>query len=182
MRSYLYILLSSLSLGTPGQPPAGDSPEAGLAPKEGKPAQDRILTADDVTVLEKPARNMMNDFLRNLVDRKFADREPWLESLRTAGDWQRHAESIRKTMASWTGVFPPQTALNARVTGRIEWERYILEKILYESRPGFFVSAHLYLPKGQRSHRPAVLNVIGHSPAGKAAEEVQRRRYINRFA
>lgn len=133
------------------------------------------LTPRDLTVLDKPAGNMMRDYLTALVDEQFARREADLADLKTAGDWRKHAEKIRRAMSVWTGPFPPRTPLNARVTGRIERLEYTLEKILFESRPGFLVSANLYLPKGYEGRRPAVLNVIGHSPAGKATDKVQRR-------
>lgn len=98
-----------------------------------------------------------------------------LSKLHTAEDWKRHADFIRKSLASWTGDFPARNPLNARVTGRIERQDYVMEKILFESRPRFLASANLYLPKGSSKRCPAVLNVIGHSPAGKATDQVQRR-------
>ena len=35
----------------------------------------------------------------------------------------------------------------ARITGRIEADGYVVEKLVYESFPGYFVSALLYKPK-----------------------------------
>ena len=129
----------------------------------------------DLTVLDMPAKNMMKNYLTSLVDEQFAWRNAALSKLHTAEEWTRHAENIRRSMAAWAGDFPERTPLNARVTGRIERQGYVLEKILFESRPGFLVSANLYLPKGAGERCPAVLNVIGHSPAGKATDKVQRR-------
>ena len=136
---------------------------------------DGLMTPQDLIVLDNPATDMMQDYLTALVDEQFAQRDAVLAKLHTAEDWNRHAEYIRKSMAAWTGDFPTRTPLNARVTGRIERQAYVIEKILFESRPDFLVSANLYLPKGDHLRRPAVLNVIGHSPAGKTAEKVQRR-------
>jgi dienelactone hydrolase len=118
---------------------------------------------------------MMRDYLTAIVDEQFTERAALLAGLKTAEDWDRHAEFIKKSMAEWTGPLPKRTTLRARTTGRIERDKYIMEKILFESRPKFLVSANLYLPKGYSIPRPAVLNVIGHSPAGKATEKVQRR-------
>ncbi|MHC4073981.1 MAG: alpha/beta hydrolase family protein, partial [Planctomycetota bacterium] len=133
------------------------------------------LKATDFTVLDRPANTMMSDYLTALVDEQFAKRAMLLADLKSAEDWDRHAAFIRDSMASWTGSFPERTPLRARVTGRSNRDGYTLEKILFESRPRFFVSANLYLPKNHSGPCPAVLNVIGHSPAGKATEKVQRR-------
>ncbi|MHC4166620.1 MAG: hypothetical protein ACYSWQ_06670, partial [Planctomycetota bacterium] len=124
------------------------------------------LKPADFRVLDRPAKTMMSDYLTAMVDEQFAKRAAILASLKTAEDWNRHAAFIRESMAAWTGLLPEPTPLRAR---------YTLEKILFESRPNFLVSANLYLPKGYSGPRPAVLNVIGHSPAGKGTEKVQRR-------
>ena len=136
---------------------------------------EEFLKPADFKVLDRPANTMMNDHLTAIVDEQFAKRAALLAGLKTAEDWDRHAASIRNAMAAWTGPLPERTPLRTRVTGRINRDKYTLEKILFESRPDFLVSANLYLPKGYSGQRPAVLNVIGHSPAGKATEKVQRR-------
>lgn len=133
------------------------------------------LTPEDLTVLEKRQSKMMRNYLTTLIDEQFARRNAVLAKLETAQDWKRHAELIRESMSDWTGPFPPRTPLNVRVTGTIERPEYSMQKMLFESRPGFLVSANLYLPKSHDGRRPAVLNVIGHSPAGKATEKVQKR-------
>ncbi len=148
-----------------------DAREAPSRQPEGR----RPLRPSDLRVLDSPATEMLKDYLTRLVDAQFARRDRLLSKLRTAADWQQRARFILRKMAEWTGPFPPRTPLNARVVGRVERPDFTLEKVLFESRPGFVVSANLYLPKGFEGPRPAVLNVIGHSAAGKATEKVQRR-------
>jgi len=133
------------------------------------------LRAANLTVLDQPADTMMRDYLTNIVDEQFAQRAAILAALKSTEDWERHAAFIRDSMSEWTGLFPERTPLRARITGKINRDRYTLEKIIFESRPNFLVSANLYLPAKHSSPRPAILNVIGHSPEGKAAEKVQRR-------
>jgi hypothetical protein len=132
------------------------------------------LTLEDVTVLKEPADMMMRSYLTNLVDRQFSARESLLASLKSAGDWDMRSQTIRDSMVSWTGPFPERNPLNARITGRIERKEYIVENIIFESRPNFFVSANLYLPKNIFFPRPAVLNVIGHFQEGKTNHIVQK--------
>lgn len=132
------------------------------------------MTVKDITVLDEPADNMMRTYLTNIVDRQFETRDSLLSTFKSARDWDMRATAIRDSMISWTGAFPERTPINARITGRIERDDYIIEKVLFESRPGFFVSANLYLPKHQISPCPAHLNLIGHTALGKADERYQR--------
>ena len=136
---------------------------------------EEFLKTMDLKVLDRPAKTMMSDYLTAIVDEQFVKRAALLAGLKTAEDWDRHAAFVRSSMAEWTGPLPKRTPLNAHVTGRIERDRYTLEKILFESRPDFLVSANLYIPKNYPGPRPAVLNVIGHSAAGKGTDKVQRR-------
>jgi len=134
-----------------------------------------FLRAVDLTVLDRPADTMMRDYLTAMIDEQFAKRAMTLAALKSAEDWDRHAAFIRDSMSAWTGPFPKRTPLQTRITGRITRDGYVLEKVIFESRPNFFVSANLYIPAKRPGPYPAILNVIGHSPAGKATDKVQRR-------
>jgi len=133
------------------------------------------LTQEDFKVLDEPTDEMMADYLTKIVDEQFAARESQLSRLETAADWLGRAGTIRAAMNRWISLPDEKTPLNARVTGRLERDDYAVEKILFESRPQFFVSASLYLPKGVPGPRPAILNVLGHNSAGKMSEAKQRR-------
>ena len=74
-------------------------------------------------------------------------------------DWQRQR---REFFRRQIGTLPKRTPLNAKITGRIEMDGYRIEKILFESQPGFHVTGSLYLPAG-RGPFPAVLHPTGHS-------------------
>src|SRR5438876_8157623 len=59
---------------------------------------------------------------------------------------------------------------------------YRLKKLQIEILPDFWTTAILYEPLGGAGKRPAVLNVNGHDPLGKAAENKQKRciNYVKR--
>src|SRR5687768_12629231 len=101
-----------------------------------------------------------------------AERDERLERLRTRADAERYCRGVRRAIARIFGPFPERTPLNARVTGRIEETAGVIEKIVFESRPGHFVTANLYLPPG-RGPFPAVLGSCGHDHAGKAGPTYQ---------
>ena len=66
------------------------------------------------------------------------------------------------------GGLPERCALNGRVTGRIEKDGYAIEKVLFESRPGFHVTAHLFLPTAAKYAAPFPAVVV---PCGHSSEE-----------
>lgn len=74
--------------------------------------------------------------------------------------------------------------LNVVVTGIVERPRYRIEKLTYESLPGLYVAANLYVPKSQAESSspvsfqyPAILYVCGHSPTQKVHYQAHARRF-----
>jgi dienelactone hydrolase len=55
----------------------------------------------------------------------------------------------------------------------VKRDAYDIEKVIFESRPGFLVTANLYVPKGRKMPLPGVVGSCGHSVNGKAAEAYQ---------
>ena len=75
----------------------------------------------------------------------------------------------RKLWLNMLGGMPEKTPLDPKVTGRIRCDGFTVEKILFQSQPGVYVTGYLYLPDDPRFRAPysAVLAVLGHSDAGK---------------
>ncbi|MSR46192.1 MAG: hypothetical protein EXS13_03860 [Planctomycetes bacterium] len=69
---------------------------------------------------------------------------------------------------------PERTSLRARVVGVLPRKGYRIEKVVYDSRPGFPVSAHLYVPDGAGPF-PVILNPHGHWQHKKLEPVVQQR-------
>jgi dienelactone hydrolase len=55
----------------------------------------------------------------------------------------------------------------------VERDQYRIEKVIFESRPEFFVTANLYVPRGRTFPLPGVVGSCGHSANGKAYEGYQ---------
>ena len=53
-----------------------------------------------------------------------------------------------------------------RITGRIQNESYTIEKVIFESLPGFYITANVYRPN-RAGRYPAVLVPAGHTQEGK---------------
>ena len=93
--------------------------------------------------------------------------------LKTKADAEAYVRDAREKVVTCFGKFPEKTPLNAKVTGKLERDAYTIEKVIFESRPGFFVTANLYLPKGAKGLRPGVVGSCGHSHNGKAEPAYQ---------
>ena len=114
------------------------------------------------------------DYLRQLAARAYQRRNGELEKLTTTGAVRKRQAWARQTFWRLAGGMPERTPLNARVTGSFERPGYRLEKVVYESRPKFFIPANLYTPTTGKPPYPGVLFQMGHSPNGKAYDSYQR--------
>src|SRR5690606_37473182 len=65
------------------------------------------------------------------------------------------------------------TPLNPVITGVVEKEGIRMEKIYFESLPGFYVTSALYLPIGKKGKLPVILYCSGHSPSGFRSRSYQ---------
>ena len=93
--------------------------------------------------------------------------------LKTKEDALKYVETVRSKINAVLGPWPEKTPLNAKITGKVDREDYTIEKVIFESRPNFLVTANLYLPKNRQHPLPAVLGTCGHSANGKASEPYQ---------
>lgn len=94
-------------------------------------------------------------------------------SLASRDDAEAYVREVREKIQKCFGQWPDKTPLNSRVTGTIERKAYKIEKVIFESRPGFPVTANLYLPKNRKGPLPGVIGTCGHNANGKAAEPYQ---------
>jgi Acetyl xylan esterase (AXE1) len=88
-------------------------------------------------------------------------------------EWQARAEDIREQVLVSCGLWPmpERTPLQARVFGRIDRDGYSVEKVCFQSLPGFYVGGNLYRPRGRgKGPFPAILNPHGHWKEGRLAD------------
>ena len=138
----------------------------------------QLLAQEELRILPEDfnadkEQQMMRAYLRRLyhepLDRRLAE----LETLETPEQVAAYQARRREILANAFGPMPERTPLNAQVTGKLDGAGFTLEKVIYESRPGFFVTGNLYLPDGEGPH-PGILHPCGHTDNGKAAEVYQK--------
>jgi len=93
--------------------------------------------------------------------------------LQTKADAEAYVKGVQERIQQSFGPFPERTPLNPQITGVVDRDTYQIEKLIFESRPGFLVTANVYIPKGQKFPVPGVIGTCGHSTNGKAAEAYQ---------
>ena len=88
---------------------------------------------------------------------------------RSPEEWERRKDYVSRMLHVTLGLWPmpDKTPLNPVVHGIIDRSNYTVEKVYFESIPGFYVTGNLYRPKGQRGRRPGVLSPHGHFPGGR---------------
>ena len=88
-------------------------------------------------------------------------------ALKTEADAEAYVRDVREKIQQSFGPWPEKTPLKPRITGTVERDAYKIEKIIFESRPNFLVTANLYVPKGRPFPLPGVVGTCGHSATGK---------------
>ncbi|MEO2047573.1 MAG: alpha/beta hydrolase family protein [Pirellulales bacterium] len=91
--------------------------------------------------------------------------------------WQQRRIELRRQLWQSLGHFPLENRSppKARLTGRIDHGDHWVEKIVYQSLPGLYVTALAYVPKNPSGRVPAVLCLNGHWTGAKAEPRIQKR-------
>jgi len=86
-----------------------------------------------------------------------------------------HEKELREKFLASIGGLPERTPLNAHVTGTLQRPGFIVEKVIFESQPRFYVTAALFLPDPEKfpGSRPGVLVSCGHYAPTKSHDEYQ---------
>lgn len=115
---------------------------------------------------------MLEEYLNKLAFAALDRRRAAYEALKTPEHIKAYQSRLRQFFIQQLGGFPERTPLKARVVGETKGEGYRIEKIIYESLPGYLVTANLYLPLTPGPY-PGVLFSCGHSENGKAIDTYQ---------
>jgi hypothetical protein len=109
---------------------------------------------------------------KRMTEAALAERREW-QKVATVRDWERFRDQRISALRKSFGPFPERTPLRAAVTRRADsGHGFVLENVVYESRPGRLVPANLYLPSAISGSIPAVVVVHSHH-APKTQSELQ---------
>ena len=118
------------------------------------------------------AEDQFLQWMDRIAQRQLSAREATVGRVQTPEEARARQAAVRAKVLELIGGLPDYDGpLNTRVTGRLERSRYVVEKVIFESLPKFYVTANLYLPKAAGRH-PGVLFPLGHWDNGKPAVQV----------
>lgn len=113
-----------------------------------------------------PAAVPMPEELRNYFKTETERLESaCLDGIDSLQAWESRREGYKKELLDMLGLdpLPARTELKPVITGRIEQPDCVVEKLHFQSMPGLYVTANLYLPKVVSPPVPAILYVCGHA-------------------
>lgn len=93
------------------------------------------------------------------------ERSDKIAEINSLSGWKQRQEWIKNTLEESVGTFPAKTLLNARITKSYNKDGFRLENIIYESQPGYDVTAGLFIPDGIKkgNKAPVIIYCSGHS-------------------
>src|SRR5882724_7952683 len=117
----------------------------------------------------------------DLAWRQDEDRLRTWEAIRTESDLLKLQAEIREKFLQMIGGLPAEkTELHAKITGTIRMNGYSIEKVIFESLPGVYVTALVYAPEDHTQKHPAVLVPAGHATSGKIHYQGLSQRLVQR--
>jgi pimeloyl-ACP methyl ester carboxylesterase len=184
-RSKSLLFLVVVALGTALLPPnaqAAQRPESTALQQRTPPAEDfRVLPPPDA---EGPQITPYLLYQTDLAWRQDGLRQARWSEVKSEADLLRLRTELKTSLLEMIGGLPTEkTALHATITGRVSGKGFHVEKLLYQSLPGFYVTALVYVPENGAKVHPAVLVAAGHSPKGKIyyqdiCERLVQRGYL----
>jgi cephalosporin-C deacetylase-like acetyl esterase len=121
---------------------------------------------------QQPAPDPLLRWMDQISQQQLQRREDLIATIRNVADAEKRKQSVREKILAIIGGLPDYSGpLNPRITDLIRAESYTIEKVIFESLPGVFVTANLYRPN-QSGHYPGVLLQAGHTQEGKPEGQV----------
>lgn len=116
---------------------------------------------------QQPAQDPLLRWMDQIAQQQLQQRENAIAGIHSVAEAERRKQSVREKLLAIIGGLPGYDGpLNPRITGLIQAGSYTIEKLIFESLPGFYVTANLYRPN-QSGRYPAVLLQAGHTQEGK---------------
>jgi hypothetical protein len=127
-----------------------------------------LLATSPAPAQQRPPSDPLLQWMNRIAQEQLDLRDKYIAAIRTTQEAERRKSAVRDKLLKLMGGLPDYKGpLNPKVTGRLHNESFTIEKVIYESLPGFFVTANVYLPN-RPGRYPAILMQNGHTQEGKA--------------
>ena len=120
---------------------------------------------------QQPELDPLLKWMDGIAQKQLDERDKTIAAITTTAQAEQRKQYVRAKLLEILGGLPEYDGpLHARVTGELKTENYTIEKVIFESLPGYFVTANLYRPN-QPGRYPAVLLSAGHYQSGKTESQ-----------
>lgn len=146
-----------------------------LVPHTGAAELPDLLRDLNAAVLTEDEREAYDNMVRRDIERRRLiairrENEAWSQ-VDSREEWEQFCDRRIDALRASLGQFPPVPQdLHVRTTGVIEGDGYRIENLVFESRPGLFATANLYLPAERKQSMPAIVIAHSHHAPGTQGE------------
>ncbi len=171
---------TSLPAFTASAKTAAQTETATSAPSESTPPAEafRVLPHPDA---EAPEITPYLLYQTDLAWHQDGLRQARWSQVKTEDELLQLRAGLRKSVLEMIGGLPTEkTDLHATITGRISGNGFHIEKLIYQSLPGLYVTALVYVPENGDKVHPAILVAAGHSANGKIHYQDLCQRLVQR--
>jgi cephalosporin-C deacetylase-like acetyl esterase len=114
------------------------------------------------------ARQQLHRYIDGIADSRLAARRQTIARIQTRAAAEQRRSSVRQTVLHLIGGLPEAAGpVQVKTFGTYGGAGFRIENIAYESLPGFWVTANLYVPSNGDGPFPAIVVAPGHGAAGK---------------
>ncbi len=115
------------------------------------------------------ATNQIQNYLNNIGYAFLSQRAAAVAAIRTQAQAQQRQQLVRQRFMELVGGVPATTGVvNVKQSGTVRDDNFTIENLMYESAPNYWVTANVFVPKGNGPF-PALVIAPGHG-AGKASQ------------
>jgi cephalosporin-C deacetylase-like acetyl esterase len=120
---------------------------------------------------QETPRDALLNWMNQIAQQQLHERAKVIGEIHTIAQAEQRKKWVRQQMLDDMGGLPNYHGpLKARVTGQLRNNSYTIEKVIYESLPGIYVTANVYRPN-RPGRYPAVLLQAGHTQEGKPEDQ-----------
>lgn len=129
-----------------------------------------FLCGASLPAQQKP-RDALVEWMDQIAQQQLQQRGKAISEIHTKAQAESRKQWVRKQMLDDMGGLPDYRGpMNAKVTGQLRNSSFTIEKVIYESLPGLYITANVYRPN-QPGRYPGVLLQSGHTQEGKPEDQ-----------
>lgn len=107
-----------------------------------------------------------------------------LHEIQQLVDWEVRRTEYRRQLREMLGLdpLPPRSDLQPVITGVLEHEDFVVEKLYFQSLPGLYVTANLYRPRSGDGPFPTILYLCGHARVARGGVSLGNKTHYQHHA